>query len=88
MGYPLRFVDLKNYEAEDEIFKMAETLLDSKENVQLRARVNKKRIFTYILIKNLYPNIFQQLEAKSFFVVQNFNIALNKVDFFGAISFS
>ena len=25
---------------------------------------------------------------KSFFVVQNFNIALNKVDFFGAISFS
>ena len=25
---------------------------------------------------------------KSFFVVQNFNIALNKVDFIGAISFS
>ena len=28
------------------------------------------------------------LYLKSFFVVQNFNIALNKVDFFGAISFS
>ena len=26
--------------------------------------------------------------VKSFFVVQNFNIALNKVDFIGAISFS
>ena len=25
--------------------------------------------------------------VKSFFVVQNFNIALNKVDFIGAISF-
>ena len=28
------------------------------------------------------------IDKVSFFVVQNFNIALNKVDFFGAISFS
>ena len=32
--------------------------------------------------------LVQSKTVMSFFVVQNFNIALNKVDFFGAISFS
>ena len=33
-------------------------------------------------------NVIKQIYIKSFFVVENFNIALNKVDFIGAISFS
>ena len=36
VGNPLWFVDLENYEPGDEIFKMAETLLDLKEDVKLR----------------------------------------------------
>ena len=42
---------------------MAEALLNLKEDVKLRARVNKKGVFAYILRKNLYPNVFQQSKA-------------------------
>ena len=31
--------------------------------MKLRARVNKEEVFAYILIKDLHPNVFQQLEA-------------------------
>ena len=64
MDYSLSFADLENYEPGDEISKMAKTLLDLKENVKLRARVNKKGLFAYILIKDSHPNVFQQLEAR------------------------
>ena len=63
MDYPIWFVDRENYEQGDEIFKIAETLLDLKEDVKLRAKVNKEGVFAYILIKDSYPNVFQQLEA-------------------------
>ena len=63
MDYPLWFVDLKNYEPEDESTEFAETLLDSKEDVKLRGRVNKEGVFAYILIKNLHSYIFRQVEA-------------------------
>ena len=39
MDYPLWFADLENYELGDKISKMAETLLNLKENEKLRARV-------------------------------------------------
>ena len=60
MDYPLRFEDLENYEPGDESTELAETLLDLKEDVKLRGRVNKERVFAYILIKDLHPNVFQQ----------------------------
>ena len=63
MDYPLWFVDLENYEPGDESTKMAETLLDIKEEVKLSGRVNKERVFAYILIKDSHPNVFQQVEA-------------------------
>ena len=58
MNYSLWFVELENYESGDEISKLAETLLHLKENVKLRASVNKERVFSYILIKDLHPNVF------------------------------
>ena len=63
IDYPLWFVDLESYEPGDEISKMAEALFDLKENVKLRARVNKEGVFTYILIKDSHPNLFRQVEA-------------------------
>ena len=63
MDYPLWFVDLENYESGDERTELAETLLDLKENVKLRGRVNKEGVFAYILIKDLHPNVFRQVEA-------------------------
>ena len=35
MNYPLWFLDLENYKPGDKISKMAETLLDLKENVNV-----------------------------------------------------
>ena len=61
MDYPLRFVDLKCYKPGDEISKMAETRLNLKEDVKLKARINKEGAFAYILIKDLHLT-FQQLE--------------------------
>ena len=63
LDYPLWFVDLERYERGDESTEMAETLLDLKEDVKLRGRVNKEEVFLYILIKDLHPNFFQQVEA-------------------------
>jgi len=63
MDYPLWFVDLENYEPGDESTELAETLLDLKEDVKLRGRVNKEGVFAYISIKDLHPNVFQQVEA-------------------------
>lgn len=60
---PLWFVDLENYEPGVKSTKLAETLLDLKENVKLRGRVNKEGVFAYILIKDSHPNVFQQVEA-------------------------
>ena len=63
MDYPLWFVDLENYEPGDESTELAETLLDLKEDVKLRGRDNKEGVFAYILIKDLHPNVFRQVEA-------------------------
>ena len=63
IDYLLWLVDLENYEPVDEIFKIALTLLDLKEDVKLKAIVDKKRVFAHILLKNSHPNLFQQLEA-------------------------
>ena len=63
MDYSLWFVDLENYEPGDESTELAETLLDLKEDVKLSGRVNKEVVFAYILIKDLQPNVFQQVEA-------------------------
>ena len=63
MDYPLWFVDLENYEPGDESTELVETLLDLKEDVKLRGRVNKEGVFAYISIKGLHPNVFQQVEA-------------------------
>ena len=63
MNYPLWFVDLENYESGDESNELAETLLDLKEDVKLRGRVNKEGVFAYILIKDSHPNVFRQVEA-------------------------
>ena len=57
VDYPLWFVDLENYEPDDEISKMEETLLYEK------SKVTKEGIFAYILIKDSPPNVFQRLEA-------------------------
>ena len=59
MDYPLWFVDLKNYEPGDESTKLAKRLLDLKEDVKLKERVNKEGVFAYILIKDSHPNVFQ-----------------------------
>ena len=63
MDYPLWFVDLENNEPGDESTELVETLLDLKEDVKLRGRVNKEGVFAYISIKDLHPNVFQQVEA-------------------------
>ena len=58
MVYSLWFADPKNYEPGDEISKLAETLLDLKEDVKLRARVNKEGAFANVLIKDSNLNRF------------------------------
>ena len=49
---------------------------------------NKERSMVVDFGKRMDLAIVNTYFIKSFFVVQNFNIALNKVDFIGAISFS
>ena len=51
MDYQLWFVKLENYEPGDKSTESAKTLLDLKEDVKLRGRVNKEGVFVYILIK-------------------------------------
>ena len=51
MDYPIWFVNLENYEPGEEIFNLDKML-------KLRARVNKEGVFSYILIKDLHPNVF------------------------------
>ena len=68
MDYPLCFVDLENYEPKYEISKMAETLLNSKEDVKLRPRVNKERVFPYSLIKDSHPNGFSTIRSKHYYL--------------------
>ena len=53
MDYPLWFVDLENYEPGDENIELVELLLDVKENMKLRRRVDKEGVFTYISIKRM-----------------------------------
>ena len=38
-------------------------LLDMKENVKQRRRVDKEGVFAYISIKDSHPNIFKHVEA-------------------------
>ena len=38
-------------------------LLDLKENVKLRRRVDKEGVFAYMSIKDSHPNIFRHVEA-------------------------
>ena len=63
MDSSLWFVDLENYELEDESIELAQTLLDLKEDVKLKERVNMEGVFAYILIKNCHSNVFQQVKA-------------------------
>ena len=63
MDYPLRFVYLENYEQEDENVELVEMLLDLKENVKLRRRVDKEGVFTYISTKDSYPKYFLTCRA-------------------------
>ena len=56
-----------------------------KEEATKRVRVVACRDSVELFIK---VALLEARYLKSFFVVQNFNIALNKVDFIGAISFS
>ena len=58
MEYPLWFADLENYESGNKSTELAKTLLDLKEDVKLRERVNKEGVFAYILIKDSHPNVF------------------------------
>ena len=52
MDYPLRFINLENYEPGDEI---AELLFDLKENVKLRRA--DKGVFASISMKDSHTNI-------------------------------
>ena len=63
MNYPFWVVDLENYEPGDESTELVKSLLDLTDDVKLKERVNKEGVFAYILIKDLQPNIFQQVEA-------------------------
>ena len=48
MGSPLWFVDLENYAPGNENVELAEMLLDLKENVKLRIRVDIEGVLAYI----------------------------------------
>ena len=63
MDYPLWFVYLENYEPGDEDVELVEILLDLKENVKLRRRVDKEGVLACILIKNSHPDVFLHVEA-------------------------
>ena len=63
MDYPLWFVELLNYEPGDENVELVEMLLDLKENVNQRRRVDKEGVFAYISIKDSQPNISKNVEA-------------------------
>ena len=63
MDCPLWFVELENFEPGDENTESAETLLDLKEDMKPSGRVNKEEVFAYILIKDLHPKVFRQVEA-------------------------
>ena len=52
MDYELWFVDLENYEPGDENVELVEMLLDLKDNVKLRKRVDKEHVFAYLLIRD------------------------------------
>jgi len=60
--YPLWFVDLENYEPGDENVELAEMLLDLKQDLKIRKRVDREGVFGYLSIKESHPNIFQQVE--------------------------
>eukprot|EP00106_Octopus_bimaculoides_P009738 XP_014777180.1 PREDICTED: uncharacterized protein LOC106874090 [Octopus bimaculoides] len=62
MDYPLWFVDLENYEPGDENSELAE-MLDLKENMKLRRRVEKEGVVAFISMKESHPNIFRHVEA-------------------------
>ena len=57
VDYPLWFADQENYESGYENVELVEMLLDLKENVKLRRRVDKEGVFTYMSIKDSHPNI-------------------------------
>ena len=57
MDYPIWFVDLENYEPGYENVELVEMLLDMKDNVKLRKRVDKECVFTDISMKYSHPNI-------------------------------
>ena len=64
MDYPLWFVDLENYEPGDESIELAETLLDLKEDVKLRGRVNKERGICIHFDKRFAPKCFSTSGSK------------------------
>ncbi|XP_029633296.1 SCAN domain-containing protein 3-like [Octopus sinensis] len=58
----LMFKNLEDYEPGDENFEVAE-MLDLKENMKLRRRVEKGGVFAYISIKGSHPNIFRHVAS-------------------------
>ena len=60
MDYPLWLVDLENNEPGDENVELVEMLLDMKENVGLRRRVDKEGVFADMSIKDSFLNIWKQ----------------------------
>ena len=57
MVYPLWFVHLENYEPGDENVELVGMLLDMKENVKQRRRVDIEGVFADISIKDSHPII-------------------------------
>ena len=85
MDYPLWFVDLENYKPGDESTELAETLFDLKKDVKLRGRVNKEWVFAYISMKDLHPNVFQQVEASIPYYMDAFPITWMVESAFSAV---
>ena len=50
-------------------------LMDLKENVKLRRRVDKQGVFTYISIKDSHSNIFRNVEASIFYFPTSWMVA-------------
>ena len=63
MDYPLRFVDLENYEPADKNVESFEMWLDLKENVILRRIVDREGVFAHVSRKDSHANILQHVEA-------------------------
>ena len=93
MDHPLWLVELLNYEPEDENAELVEMLLDLKENVKLRRRIDKEGVHADISTKDSHPNVPKHLEASSISflatwmvesgfsaVVNVFSIKRNKLD--------